>query len=365
MLSNQENKNIAISSLITISIFFALFLASYQSYKNSNIYILNFFKYLPEQINLIFIYIVLPVLIFVFLQKILLKYINFLWATSISALSIFSYAGYDFKEFIFELFFNFSDLSEITQKKIILLENPNISFAVLIFLVITFFCLKINRFNFNQIATITIAWSFFSFYSFSGSITGLIFWTIYSSIRIFRLKKSSLSALITGISSSVFFVFFILAFNNFISIEGYSVENIYNISLIYFLFYFVGPVLLILSIYFFYKIDFYEIFVKFMPIYVLMFSDLIASIYLANYKDNYQTHEYFVYPHFILHFLYIIPIIYYLSKPLSPFIENKKNKINSLKKYIFIFFNRMNKIYLPMMILLLILFLVIPGKFIL
>ena len=94
-----------------------------------------------------------------------------------------------------------------------------------------------------------------------------------------------------------------------------------------------------------------------------MFSDLIASIYLANYKDSYQSHEYFIYPHFILHFLYVVPIIYYLAKPLNPFIENKKTTINSFKKYIFIFINKISKIYLPIIILLLIVFFILSGKF--
>ena len=363
MLTNQEHKNIAISSLITIAIYIALFLENYESYKISHIYVLNIFKYFPFKIHLIFTYIFLPTLVFVFLQKILLKYVDFLWATSISALSSFSYAGYDFKNFLFKLFFSFSDLQELASKKIILLEYPTISFAILIFLIITFACLKINRFSLIQISTITITWSLFSFYSFSGSVIGLIFWTIYSSIRVFRLRKSFLTALFTGTLSLVFFMLFIIFFNNFISMEGYSVDNIYSFKLSYFLFYFVGPLILVFMIYFFYKIDFYEIIIKFTPIYVLMLSDLIASIYLANYKDTYQSHEYFIYPHFILHFLYITPIVYYLTKPLSPFVENKKNKINSIKKYIFIFFNDMSKIYLPVLILLLILFLFIPGKF--
>ena len=134
MFSNQENKNIAISSLITVLIFFTLFLGNYQNYNSGNIYIFAFFKYLPLQINLVFVYVILPTLIFIFLQKILLKYVDFLWSTSISVLSIFSYAGYDFKKFIFDLFFNFSDLNALAPKKIILLEYPNISFSVFIFL---------------------------------------------------------------------------------------------------------------------------------------------------------------------------------------------------------------------------------------
>ena len=363
MFNTQENKNIAISSLITVSIFLILFLGNHHNYNSEIIYIFSFFEYLPKQINLIFIYVILPALIFIFLQKILLKYIDFLWSTSISALSIFSYAGYDFKKFIFDLFFNFSNLNSLAPKKIILLEYPNISFSVFIFLLITFICLKINRFKLIQISAITISWSIFSLYSLSGSIIGLAFWTIYSSIRVFRLKKSLINTLLTSITSLMFFILFVFSFKNLISIEGYSVDNIYNFTLGYFLFYFIGPIILILLIYLFYRIDFYEILVKFMPIYVLMFSDFVVSIYLANYKDTYQSHEYFIYPHFILHFLYIIPIIYYLAKPLNPFIENKQTKINSFKKYIFIFFNKMSKIYLPVIILLLIIFLILPGKF--
>lgn len=363
MFNNQENKNIAISSLITALIFLALFFGSFQNYNNDNYHIFDSFKYLPKQVNLIFVYIVLPTLIFMLLQKILLKYIDFLWATSISALSIFSYAGYDFKKFIFDLFFNLNYINELAPKKIILIEYPNISFSVLIFLFITLICLRINKFQVIQIVLMTVLWSIFSLYSLSGSIMGLVFWTIYSSIRTFRLRKSLSIAFITGISSFIFFILFIFLFNNSISLEGYSVDNIYNFTLNYFLFYFFGPIISILLIYIFYKIDFYEIIFKFMPIYVLMFSDFIISIYLANYKNTYQSHEYFIYPHFILHFLYIVPIIYYLAKPLNPFIKNKENTTNLIKKYIFIFFNKMSKIYLPIMILLLIIFLILPGKF--
>ena len=70
-----------------------------------------------------------------------------------------------------------------------------------------------------------------------------------------------------------------------------------------------------------------------------MLSDFIISIYLANNVSSYTSHEYFIYPHFILHFLYFVPIIYYLTRPLSPFVENQKSKINTIKKE-----TKMNKI---------------------
>ena len=78
MLINKENQNIAISSLITVLIFLTLLIVNYQNYNKENVYIFSFFKYLPQQINLIFIYVILPTLIFIFFTKILLKYVDFL-----------------------------------------------------------------------------------------------------------------------------------------------------------------------------------------------------------------------------------------------------------------------------------------------
>ena len=365
MVNYQENKNLYISSFVTFVVFSILFLLNIQSLKEQNIYINDYLPLSTTIINLFFIFIILPSLVFILLQNILLRYVSFLWASSISALSIFSYAGYDFKQFIYDIILNFEKIESLTPKKIILFEYPNISFSILIFLFLTWLCLKLNRFNLIQIIIITGLWSGFSLLSFSGSIIGILFWIIYSPIRLFRLKKTIKHIFIITTFNLLFYILFVYLFKSFVSIDGNTVNNIYNFTLGYFLFYFALPIIGILLIYRFYKIDFYEIFVKFTPIYVLMLSDFIISVYLASYKFNYQNHEYFIYPHFILHFLYILPIIYYLGKPLSPFVENKKTKINILKKYIFIFFSKTSKIYLPLIIILLLIFSILPSKIIL
>ena len=135
MLTNQENKNIAISSLITFLVFLIFYLFNYQILSESNLSNLKIFSHIPLKINLFFTYIILPTLIFIFLQNVLLKYITFLWATSISTLSVLSYSGYDFKRFLFDLFFDLENINLIKEKKIILFENPNISIFVLFFFI--------------------------------------------------------------------------------------------------------------------------------------------------------------------------------------------------------------------------------------
>ena len=363
MILFKENKNNYISTIIALFIFLFLYIRNPILFEDQDIYIFDILKIFPLIFIEIFFYVLIPSLIFFVLQYILLKYLNFLWATTISVLSIVSYAAYDFKKFLFELVFNFDKLEVLSQKKIILLEYPNISFSLFLFLSITLLCLNINKFKFYQISILTFLWSCFSFLSLSGSVIGIIFWMIYSSIRVFRLFNNLTKSFYILIYNFIFYIIFIYLFKDFLSLEGYSVENIYKFSLSYFILYFFMPIILIFCIYFFYKIDFYELFVKFLPIYVLMVSDIIVSLYFLKYDVSYLGFEYFVYPHFFLHFLYIIPIIYYLSKPLSPFVLNKKSNLNTIKQGIFIFFNNWSKFYLSLILILLIIFLIMPMEF--
>ena len=363
MISFKDKKNNYISTTITLFIFLSIYFHNPISFDSQDTYIFDILKIFPLIFIEIFFYVLIPGSIFFVLQYILLKYLKFLWATTISVLSIVSYAAYDFKEFLFNLIFNFDDLKILSQKKIILLEYPNISFSLLLFLLITLFCLNINKFKFYQISVLTFFWSCFSFLSFSGSIIGLIFWMIYSSIRVFRLSKNLAKSLYVLIYNLIFYSIFLYLFKDFLSLEGHTVENIYKFSFSYFILYFFMPIILIFFIYLFYKIDFYELIVKFLPIYALMVSDIIVSLYFLKYNVNYLGFEYFVYPHFFLHFLYIIPVIYYLSKPLSPFILNKKNSLNTIKHVIFIFFNIWSKFYLSLIIILLLIFLITPMVF--
>ena len=64
---------------------------------------------------------------------------------------------------------------------------------------------------------------------------------------------------------------------------------------------------------------------------------------------------------FLLHFLYYVPIIYYLNKDdyfLMSFSDNKNFFVKNLKKIIYHFFCKFNKIYLGIFSLLIIFYLI-------
>ena len=80
--------------------------------------------------------------------------------------------------------------------------------------------------------------------------------------------------------------------------------------------------------------DLEEFFLKFFAIYFLMITELILIFFsLIGYGIELQMLEYRI-ASFLLHFLYYVPIIYYLSKD-SIHYENfpeKKTKLNKILK---------------------------------
>ena len=87
------------------------------------------------------------------------------------------------KKEIFDIILNYSNVQNLTPKKIILFEYPNISFSLFIFLLITWISLKIKKFQVFHVILIAVLWSGYSLLSVSGSIIGVLFWSIYSLIR--------------------------------------------------------------------------------------------------------------------------------------------------------------------------------------
>ena len=84
MFNYQVNKNILFSGFGSLVIFSFLLIININTLSYEKISLARYFDISFTNFNLFLIYVILPSLIFLFLQSILLKYIDFLWATSIS-----------------------------------------------------------------------------------------------------------------------------------------------------------------------------------------------------------------------------------------------------------------------------------------
>ena len=123
-------------------------------------------------------------------------------------------------------------------------------------------------------------------------------------------------------------------------------------------FYFVLPALLMIMCIFVLKIDLYEFYQRFLNIYVLMMIEIfliLASLNGLGFELQMLETRITL---FLLHFLYYVPIIYYLSKDEIFYINstNKKSYSGKITIFFYYIFTKYNHIYLLTFILLMFMF---------
>ena len=125
------------------------------------------------------------------------------------------------------------------------------------------------------------------------------------------------------------------------------------------------PIAMMVVLFVIHKIDSYEIFYKFWPIYILMALEfiLVTTAFFFGKGINLEILTSRI-PLFFLHFYYYLPIIFYASRQYYSYNIGKDGSRarNELRKMIFIIFNKLNYIYLPLIIVLVILFALISSN---
>lgn len=330
------------------------------NYYNFTPYLSNFLNILiqSKKLNLILGSILFPSLCAVILYKIFYKILqNTLWSVSLTLLSILSSESFPFINFLKSIF-TFSDLYGAANRS----ENfeiigfPIPSFSIFFFLITFYYSNRIINLNKSFIFIATFLWLINTHIHPVDGLLGLSYWTIFVLITAF-LKKISFSLIEVALILSMYVLNFIILFLNF-EVDTISNVNLeQNFPLYSLLFYFISPMTLIILINIFFKVDLYEFFIKFFPIYILMMIELsLIGLSLMGYGIDLQMLENRI-SLFLLHFLYYVPVIYYLDKD-SIFYENSLEKnifLHFIKKSIYNLFIKYKAIYLvPFSILLII-----------
>ena len=360
----KENK-------IELSIFFIFFFyfSAWVIFNSNNValnndelsYAINYYSFTPhisnflniliksKKLNQILGSILFPSLCAVILYKIFYKILqNILWSVSLTLLSILSSESFPFINFLKSVF-TFSDLTETINRS----ENfeiigfPIPSFSIFCFLITFYYSNRIINLNKNFIFIATFLWLINTHIHPVDGLLGLSYWTMFVFIIAF-LKKFRFSLKEIAIILFMYVLNFILLFLNFEVETLYNINSEQNFSLYSLLFYFISPTIFIVLVNIFFKVDFNEFFIKFFPIYILMIIELfLIGLSLIGYGVDLQMLENRI-SLFLLHFLYYVPIIYYLNKD-SIFYENNPEKnilIRFIKKSIYNLFNKYKAIYL-------------------
>ena len=286
-----------------------------------------------------------PLLIFIIIKRYTLSNI---WAYSISLLSISSTENFPFIDFLLGIFKSTSIIEHVNlYENFEIMGFPIPSFSLLYFGLLFYFSLEIIKIKTSRLYILTFLWFLGIFVHPVDGLLGLFYWL--SLIYFFYvLKKFKFNYL---------FVFFILVLSTIslllifkqINFDLLVLEKKQTFPLYNFIFHFVLPLTIMIFLIINSKIDFYEFVLKFLNIYILMFIELLIifcsingmGFDLAMFENRITM--------FLLHFLYYIPIIYYLNRD-QFFLIKKYNNTNKLvvflNHFLFFMFNKYKNFYL-------------------
>ena len=306
--------------------------------------------------------VIFPALIFYLIVIIFNRYLSKIWSLTIGFVSIFSFTNYPFRDFLFNLI---NPSSPIALGSNILPEIANFpipSLSVLFFLLSFYYSTKLVKLDKKRVGILTILWSIQIYINAIDALFGICFWFSYFSIRLFQKEKHNKLPYLIKSTLPQLLIFVVICTPALLladfSVGETSLARNFNVFVHYAL-YMLLPLLLMVILFKIHKIDSYEILYKFWPVYILMFIEallvFIAFFFAKGVNLEILTSRISL---FFLHFYYYLPVIFYASKQYYSFRIGKDGSsvINKIRKVIFIIFNRLNYIYLPFIILLVILF---------
>ena len=293
--------------------------------------------------------VIIPSLVGVILFKIFFKMLGQkLWSISLTLLSIFATENYPFIKFLLKLLTFSNDYYEYSNKyeNFEIIGFPIPSFTILYFATIFYFTFSPIKMNRRFFLTSTFFWLIGIHIHPVDGLLGIIYWTsillVFSILKKIKFEK---------IDILIIFILYLVNLLTVLSSLDFTKLNIstdQNLSSYNLIFYFIVPSVTIFAIIKTYKVDTYEFFLKFFGIYILMFSEFsLILLSLLGFGIELQMLENRI-SLFLLHFLYYVPIIYYLNKdPIfyEKFIE-KNLIIKIIKKTLYFLFNKYKLFYL-------------------
>ena len=316
--------------------------------------------------------IIFPIISFYLLYKIFSRQLDKLWSIAISLTCILAFSDWPFRSFIVGIIkgLSFEELTTIQPLEIT--HYPIPSFSIMIFLLLFYFSTKQRKMNFTNITLFTILWGLFTYVHAVDALFGLTFWFVYFPIQIFRQSGKRInSKYIKQITSQALIALLlvlpiILLFGE--TSINHSIENIGLITLgaggsldiFYISIYFFLPIVLTIIVFAVKKVDPYEILIKFIHVYILLSVELLLVVssmfFLTGIEtDVVQTRIAL----FFLHFYYYTPFIYLVTRQTGYTYSQGMEANEFIRKFEIILnliFNRLDKIYLPSIIILLFMF---------
>lgn len=320
---------------------------------------------------------ILPTLSYTFLVLIYRCFLNWRWSISLSALGILGFNFYPFREFLVGLLSGEGLISIGADSIPGATGFPFPAISLLSFLIVFYFSIKRVYMSKPRSIILSIAWAIQSQIHIINLIFGLSFWFCFFGFHIWRSSKNNWSfkesyqvLLHIGI---VFFVCLpmilsiIFQFNYGLGLDylAGSAEGSKTLDWFFIIAYCIVPLLVLRITYGVFRVDSYELLVKFLPVWVAMAVEL--AIFLAWQIFGFGLPSELLSSRlglFFLHIFYYTPAIYCMHRSNANYsLGSESLRFSSKIRSFFIWLTRdASLIYLPIIVILLSVFFTISSE---
>jgi hypothetical protein len=293
---------------------------------------------------------VVAFILHIILFFILKKTISNLWAACLTLVSLSVYEGFPFRRF-FDILLRNLEPPEKLQHTIF--SDPLTMVVAILATSTILISISRNISIYTRAIMCAILTFFLTFASVVDALFLSLFFVVYWPVQL-HLKNDllgSLVALFFGLCTILFCIFKL-------DQVGCNLNCIETPSIYYFGLYLLLPLIVMTFVYGIYRVDPYELFIRFRTLFALLFLELtlVLSITLDPLAEKIFIPD-FVLGQVLLHMYYYIPIIYYISKqPAWLSVKDTNQVLNFIKNMISYMFVKRHSEILWCLILLLFLY---------
>ena len=319
----------------------------------------------------------LPTLSYIFMVLIYRCFLNWRWSISLSALGILGFNYDPFREFLVGLFLGESLLSIGADSLPGATGFPFPAISLLSFLIVFYFSIKRVYLSKSRSIILSIAWAIQSQIHIVNLIFGLPFWFCFFGFQIWRSAKNKwtykeLNQILfhIGIVSIIclpMILSIIYQFNNGLGFEylAGSVEGPKSLDWFFIIAYCIIPLLVLRVAYGVFRVDPYELLIKFLPVWVAMLVELVLSLAWQIFSFGLPTELLSSrLGLFFLHIFYYTPAIYCMHRSnVNYSVGSESLRFSSKIRSFFIWLARdASLVFLPIIVILLTIFFTLSSE---
>jgi len=320
---------------------------------------------------------ILPTLSYIFMVLIYRCFLNWRWSISLSALGILGFIYDPFREFLMGILLGEGWLTLGTNSLPGITGFPFPAISLLAFLIVFYLSIQRGYMSKRRTIILSIAWGLQSQIHIINLIFGVPFWVLFLGLKIWRSSKNNWSykntkqiffhTAIVAIFCIPMIISIWLQFNSGLGVNYLAgpPKDTNSFDWFFILAYCVVPLLLLRLAYGVFRVDPYEILIKFLPVWVAMLVELVLSLLwhffgigLPSELLQSRLGLYF------LHIFYFTPAIYCMHRSIGNYSIGPESLLLShqIRSFCIWLFKDASLIFLPFFLILLSVFFLVSSE---